>query len=545
MKKTSLPSGTSILTRAALMLAAVGLTLAPNHAQAARALGVDVSSYQGSGVNWTSVKSSGITFAWAKATEGTSITDADFTINASHGKSAGVYMGAYHFAHPASASPASEENHFWSVAGGYITADGKTLMPMLDMETFTGVTGASSYSDWANQWCDDAVADAAANNVHIKPAIYTSACSACNFNGSVAQWSSDIADYNGQSAQTGTPWSTCGSCAVWGAGVWNFWQYTDSGSVSGISGGVDSDVFNGTSAQLASSMIATSSSLNLSAEETLGGTFTANIASCSWGANRIDLLGVGLDGGIYHKWWDGTAWQPSKTGAWQNLGLGTGFQGDIGAVSWGSGRIDFFVQGSNNHCYHGWYDSTVGWQGMQDMGGVFAPGIGFGAASWASGRLDVFGGGINASNLYHLFYISGTGWSPSWENLGGTITATPGAVSWGANRIDVFARGADAACHQILFNGTWSGFINLGGVFQNYGMGVSSMAANQLDVFGIGGGSANKLYQLDFSGTWDAWTLINSTSHASGPSAVSWGPNRIDIFVRSSSDNSCHHLFYQ
>ena len=55
-------------------------------------------------------------------------------------------MGAYHFAHPNSATPASEASHFWSVAGGYIKADGKTLMPMLDMEVFSGVDGASTYS---------------------------------------------------------------------------------------------------------------------------------------------------------------------------------------------------------------------------------------------------------------------------------------------------------------------------------------------------------------------------------------------------------------
>ena len=98
----------------------------------------------GSGINWTSVKNSGISFAWAKATEGTSITDADFAVNENNGKAAGVYMGAYHFAHPESDSPGTESSHFWSVAGGYIKADGKTYMPMLDMEVFSGLVGASS-----------------------------------------------------------------------------------------------------------------------------------------------------------------------------------------------------------------------------------------------------------------------------------------------------------------------------------------------------------------------------------------------------------------
>ncbi|MGZ5565475.1 MAG: glycoside hydrolase family 25 protein, partial [Limisphaerales bacterium] len=235
-------------TWTAAIAAALGLTVGAQDTMASRALGIDVSSYQGGGINWTSVKNSGRTFAWAKATEGTTITDSDFTINQNNGKAAGVIMGAYHFAHPASSSGGTEENYFWGVAGGHIQGDGKTLMPMLDMEVFSGHVGATSYSDWANQWINAAVADAAAAGVSITPFIYTSACSACNFDSSVSRWNADIADYNGQSSQTGTPWSTCSSCAVWGAGAWDAWQYTDAASVSGVSGGVDGDVINGSSA---------------------------------------------------------------------------------------------------------------------------------------------------------------------------------------------------------------------------------------------------------------------------------------------------------
>src|SRR5579883_3384929 len=55
-----------------------------------RPLGIDVSSYQGSAdspptnIVWTKVKSSGIAFAWAKATVGTGYIDADFVYNESN-----------------------------------------------------------------------------------------------------------------------------------------------------------------------------------------------------------------------------------------------------------------------------------------------------------------------------------------------------------------------------------------------------------------------------------------------------------------------------
>ena len=62
---------------------------------------------------------------------------------------------------------------------------------------------------------------------------------------------------SGQNPQTGTPWSTCTSCERWGSGVWDFWQYTGTGTQAGIYGDADIDVFNGTGAGLASFVIGT------------------------------------------------------------------------------------------------------------------------------------------------------------------------------------------------------------------------------------------------------------------------------------------------
>jgi GH25 family lysozyme M1 (1,4-beta-N-acetylmuramidase) len=498
-----------------------------------RPLGIDVSSFQGSGVNWSSVKSSGRSFAWAKATEGMTINDSTFATNERNGKAAGVIMGGYHFAHPESNSGGSEENHFWSIAGGYILADGKTLMPMLDVEVFNGHVSATSYSDWANQFNNALVADARAANVKLTPFIYTSSCSACNFNSSVAGWNADLANYNNQSSQTGNPWNVCSSCEAWGSGVWDAWQYTDSASVSGVSGGVDADVINGS----VSTYTATSDGAWHS-WSSLGGGFSANIASCSWGTDRIDLIGVSPGGNLYHKWWNGSTWNPSGT-SWELLPFGSGWHGDVGAVSWASGRIDFFVQGADNHCYHGWYVSGSGWGGMEDRGGIFANTIGFGAASWASGRLDVFGVGSN-SNLYHMYYNGS--WS-GWENLGGIVSQTPAAVSWGANRVDVFVVNTSNQCeHKWWDSVQWSGYENLGGTFAEYGLGASSMTYREIDVFGVGVNSTSSVYDLRYNGGWGNWSNTGATG-TSSPSATSWGAGRIDTFVRG-SDNACWHNYF-
>jgi GH25 family lysozyme M1 (1,4-beta-N-acetylmuramidase) len=236
-------------------------TLATATARAQRAYGIDV--YAGNGViTWTTVKSANITFAWTKATEGTYYEDTNFVKNEVNGKAAGLYMGAYDFCRPDENAPATEANFFWNFAKNYIKNDGKTLMPMLDFETFNGVTGASSYADWVNQWCFDVQTNAAAAGVSVTPVIYCSACSgACDLSSEDAVWGAWIADYNGQNPQTGTPWSVCTSCEAWGPGIWNFWQFTSTTNVPGVpgtysSGYCDADVFNGTASQVALAYVA-------------------------------------------------------------------------------------------------------------------------------------------------------------------------------------------------------------------------------------------------------------------------------------------------
>src|ERR1700722_19462728 len=85
----------------ALIVVGVGLVFGTRPAAAGGSpMGTDVSSYQGSGINWTTMRTDGLSFAWTKATEGTYYYDADFTVNEANAKAAGVMIGAYHFARP-------------------------------------------------------------------------------------------------------------------------------------------------------------------------------------------------------------------------------------------------------------------------------------------------------------------------------------------------------------------------------------------------------------------------------------------------------------
>jgi autotransporter-associated beta strand protein len=319
----------------------------PGRALAQRPLGIDVSDYQGSSINWTSVKGAGIVFAWTKATEGASgqyVSQASFTINENNGKAAGVYMGAYHYCHPEQNTPAAEASYFWSVAGNYIKADGVTLMPMLDVEgsAFSGNVGASSISDWVNQWCTDIVQDAANAGVAIKPTIYVSACNACYFNSTVAQWLSGIADYNGESAQTGTAWSTCTSCEVWGSGVWNTWQYISTGTYAGISdANVDHDVFNGTSASLVTTMVAIAST---------------NSAIFYW--DPQGTTGANPYTGSMTGTWENSKWSYGNSGLATPVGWVDGKAVCFG-VHTGTGTPAFTVTMNSSHVVAGFFDGAL------------------------------------------------------------------------------------------------------------------------------------------------------------------------------------------
>src|SRR5262249_41134799 len=96
-----------------LMVGLVGGLVTVPEVAAAHLNGIDGSNYQGN-VNWAAVKSAGITFAIAKATEGTTFTDAYINKNIAGMKANGIIPGAYHFAHPGS-DATTQANKFTSV----------------------------------------------------------------------------------------------------------------------------------------------------------------------------------------------------------------------------------------------------------------------------------------------------------------------------------------------------------------------------------------------------------------------------------------------
>jgi len=107
-----------------------------------RTLGIDVSHYQRD-VNWRTVASRDVQFAFAKATEGSSVDDY-FQKNWSGIQEAGLFRGAYHYGHPGM-DPETQAVHFASVVGQLGFRD---LPPVLDLEASDGHP-AKQVLEWA------------------------------------------------------------------------------------------------------------------------------------------------------------------------------------------------------------------------------------------------------------------------------------------------------------------------------------------------------------------------------------------------------------
>lgn len=110
--------------------AALDLAEPINITKRSNTLGNDVSSHQGTVDSW---KSKGVTFAYIKATEGTTYTNSDFSALYTGATNAGLIRGRCPFAHPESSTGAAQASQFVKRGGGW-SADGITIPGALDIE---------------------------------------------------------------------------------------------------------------------------------------------------------------------------------------------------------------------------------------------------------------------------------------------------------------------------------------------------------------------------------------------------------------------------
>lgn len=181
--------------------------------------GIDLSHWNAL-VDAHAVRANGITYAWCKATEGTTYIDPTFVGKVAQLRAAGIVVGAYHFMRGMDAK--AQARHFKSVALRCLAPG--SLLPMLDMESADSRGNANEYVRAFYDELASGIAEVYGNLDWWTHALRPTEWGNRNLLGHIAR-------YNGD---PGKPGYSYPKMAVH--------QHTSSGKVPGIPGNVDRNV---------------------------------------------------------------------------------------------------------------------------------------------------------------------------------------------------------------------------------------------------------------------------------------------------------------
>ena len=196
--------------------------------------GIDVSHWQGK-PRWAVVKSAGVRFVIAKASNANTGRDSEYVRNRNQCRKRGIPFTAYHHAKPdlGVGDAIAEADNFVAAAG----LNGNNLLPVLEMKT-AGVLSVDQAVDWAKAWLGRVE-----ERLGVKSMLYVSATFFADHLGDttwfadngyrlwVRDWENDMPTVPG---------------GDWGGHGWTMWQ-DGKAAVAGISGKVDTNLYDGTS----------------------------------------------------------------------------------------------------------------------------------------------------------------------------------------------------------------------------------------------------------------------------------------------------------
>lgn len=191
-------------------------------------IGVDVSSYQGN-IDWKEIEKQNITFAYIKATEGSTFVDKCFEDNWKNASHTKLRLGAYHFFSFESSGKVQAENYLKNVS----PINGM-LPPVIDVEYYGPFKSVKDIDVQAVRTNLREMLDEIERNYGQKPIIYVT----------------------NDSYKTIVKDEFC-DCDLWYRSVyakvpdnvdWTFWQYSNRTKLGGYNGEekfIDVNVFNG------------------------------------------------------------------------------------------------------------------------------------------------------------------------------------------------------------------------------------------------------------------------------------------------------------
>lgn len=230
--------------RAVVLLACAGAVVAAStsaHASGSALDGPDVASFQhpnGARIDWRQAAADGASFAFVKATEGTTYTNPYFAADYRAAHDAGLVRSAYHYARP-HVDPATARNQadvFVRTAG--VAGDKGDLPLTLDLEESGGLAPPTLIA-WTHAFVDEVTSKTSRPVIiYTYPAFWQTAMANTKEFSGLPLW---IASYRSGGPRAPLPggWSS-----------WTFWQYTSTGRVAGIPADVDRSRFAGSKKDL-------------------------------------------------------------------------------------------------------------------------------------------------------------------------------------------------------------------------------------------------------------------------------------------------------
>lgn len=481
-------------------------------AKGATVKGIDVSKWQGP-IDWGKVKAAGIGFAIVRVGDGDTYVDPQFGANWSGTKAHGIIRGTYHFFRPGD-DPVVQANNFVKqikARGGMTAGD---LPPVLDVEVQDGVSDATLRSR-ALKWLQTVEA-----GLGKRPMIYTSPgfWNALGAGSEFSKYTLWVAHWETACPSMPNSWSG-----------WKFWQTADDGHVSGISGAVDLDVFNGSLADLkafAGAAGGGSTPDSPPSIASLGGNIADQPGLGKNPDGRLEVFGVGPKGNML------TAFQTEPNGKWSDwFSLGGNLDGRPAVANNEDGRLEVFVRDAAGAMVHAWQDAPNGKIGnFVSLGGTWSSDPT--AARNTDGRLEVFAAGKDGA-IHHVWQVKANGGWSSWGTLGaaGGGLLEPQAVRGEDGKLRVVARGKDGATWiSAQTSGGWSAWKSLGGVATS-APAIVKAGSGQLALFVRGtDGALWHAWENAPGGTWSKWISLGGGVH--DPFAATDTDGRMEVFAR-------------
>lgn len=187
-------------------------------------VGIDVSYHQDR-IDWRRVREAQIRFAFIRVSDGLTVEDPRFHANWAGAKQARVLRGAYQYFRPEESAIAQAD-----LLIAAVRRDPGELAPVIDVEATGGKTPAQLAAA-IRTWVERVRA-----RLGVEPIVYTSPDFWRDRVGG-ADLSTQplwLAHYTTGCPRVPAPWTG-----------WTFWQYSERGTVAGIRGPVDLDVFAG------------------------------------------------------------------------------------------------------------------------------------------------------------------------------------------------------------------------------------------------------------------------------------------------------------